>query len=737
MRKSTLPPEFISLIHHIELNQVGWWDKAIQQLIISSMWLSSKSMKLQDIINTLSENFSVKLDAEKVKKQIESLRSTGTLIPLSNEEFKISESSLKEFEKKVKETEQIEKKVKLRFFDIIEKYCPSIRKEEIWRAFSEGFLTPLIREMGARTYELISGTTINLDTTEKFQSFLKSYPPEICQGIRAAIIEFIDPKNQDTRSYILRQLNAYFFLEAGNLGEDTLQALTKTMGSTPSFTVFVDTNFLFSMLGLHENPSNEAAQSLINLIKLLSAKVKVKLYVSPATIDETRGVLEYYTQFLGDLQLGPNLANVASASDLSGFTQKFAEECKKAGRPLKAEDYFKPYTTDLIRILKTKGIELFNQKIENYLTDQRVITSLNEQVEFEKKRFKERAKSYKELKHDIVLWYFVLDRRPERIESPLEANSWIVTVDFRFLGFDGYKRNDTPHKIPVCVHPATLIQMLQFWVPRTTEFEEAILGNLRLPFLFQEFDPDAEKVTIRILQTLTRFENVDDLPQDVLSSIILNNALRQKLSVEVDVDKQIELVKEALIEENQKVRRELENTHSRLRNLEVETNKKEEVIAKLEDQIRQDKRTIEESEKTLAEEREARKPLEERLNRIETNLKDKEIKEKEKKRIGQFVVKWVIIPIVIILVLGPFTSSLTVSRTKWEFWLSTLGVWSLLLIVWIKFMDNKGTRDPILRDWKTFVFFHKFKKWLFYVLGVVLLGVLGNAGWDWIKSLWK
>jgi len=737
MRKSTLPPELISLIHHIELNQVGWWDKTVQQLIISCMWLSSKNMTLQDIINALSESFSVKLDAIKVKKQIESLCSTGTLMPLNSEQFKISENSLNEFYKKAKETEQTESKVKQRFLDVIGQNCPSIDSEEIWQDFSEGLLTPLIREMGARTYELLSGTTIDLDTTEKFQIFLRRYPPEVCQVIRAAIVGFIDPKNPDTRSYILRQLNAYFFLEAGNLGEDTLQALAKTMGSTPSFNVFVDTNFLFSMLGLHENPSNEAAQSLINLVKLLSTKVKVKLYVSPVTVDETRRVLEFYTQCLGSLRLGPNLADIASTSGLSGFTQKFAEECKKAGRPLKAEDYFKPYTTDLIRILKTKGIELFNQKIDNYLTDQRVVCSLKEQMEFEQRRFKERAKSYKELEHDIVLWHFVLDHRPERIESPLEAGSWIVTVDFRFLGFDSYKRNNSPHKIPVCVHPATLIQMLQFWVPRTIEFEEAILGNLRLPFLFQEFDPDAEKVTIRILQTLARFENVDDLPQEALSSIILNNALRQNLSAETDVDKQIELVREALIEENQKVRRELENTHSRLHDLEVETSKKEETIAKIEDQTRRHKRAIEESERTLAEERKDRKSLEERLNRIETNLKDKERKDEEKKRIGQFVVKWAIIPIVIILALGLMASSFTMSLTKWGFWQSTLVVWSLLLILWIKLTDKQGTHDPILRDWRIFVFFHKFKKWFFYFLGAVLLSVIGNAVWDYIKTLSK
>jgi hypothetical protein len=80
-----------------------------------------------------------------------------------------------------------------------------------------------------------------------------------------------------------------------------------------------------------------------------------------------------------------------------------------------------------------------------------------------------------------------------QVESPTEAKYWVVTVDYRFLGFDEYKRQNTTASIPIVVHPTTLIQLLQLWVPRTQEFEEAIVRSLRFAFLFHEFDPIQRK----------------------------------------------------------------------------------------------------------------------------------------------------------------------------------------------------------------------------------------------------
>jgi hypothetical protein len=48
----TLPKEIASLIHHITLNEQGWWDKTIQRLIISALGsVDNKQLTIEKIVN--------------------------------------------------------------------------------------------------------------------------------------------------------------------------------------------------------------------------------------------------------------------------------------------------------------------------------------------------------------------------------------------------------------------------------------------------------------------------------------------------------------------------------------------------------------------------------------------------------------------------------------------------------------------------------------------------------------
>lgn len=104
----------------------------------------------------------------------------------------------------------------------------------------------------------------------------------------------------------------------------------------------------------------------------------------------------------------------------------------------------------------------------------------------------------------------------------------MVTEDLRMVGFDRWKRGKT-EEFPVSLTPASLMQLLQFWVPRSEELDRALVGAIRLPFLFEGFDREAETVTIRIIRTLSRYENQDDLGSSTIQAVLMNRALRQRL----------------------------------------------------------------------------------------------------------------------------------------------------------------------------------------------------------------
>lgn len=558
MATKNLPPQLISLIHHIALNEAGWMEKTIQRFIIFSIWLSDKGQLSNIEIKNSFKNFSLSYSQNVIDQQVEKLMSSNTIFLVNKEHYKIAETELLKFDAELKKYEAIEHKAKELFIDIAKEYSMVLDLEVIWRSLNDELLSPLIQELGAKTYELISGQSASIERMARFDSFLNKHPQIARANLRKIIISFLDPKNLSTREFILRKINAYFCLEAGNLSEETIIKLTEAQKKNLVFNVFVDTNFLFSILGLHENPSNEAAQSLLKLIKDIFNKVQVKLYVAPITINEATGVLNYHLDKLKHIKPTKSIIEASKYMELSGFSERYFSESEKSGKAISAESYFSPYIKNLIATIKSKGIEFYNSRdLDKYNTDQRVIDDLHDQHEYEQKH-KDHPKSYEKLLHDIVLWYFNKDQRPQIVESPADARNWIVTLDFRFLGFDAYKRKQNKNSIPLCIHPTSLIQILQFWVPRTHEFEDALLSNLSYPFLFQEFDTASEKVTLKILETLSRFEELDDLPEETITSILLNEALRIKINAAKDIEEQIQLIKEALIAENTKIKKEAE-----------------------------------------------------------------------------------------------------------------------------------------------------------------------------------
>ena len=82
----------------------------------------------------------------------------------------------------------------------------------------------------------------------------------------------------------------------------------------------------------------------------------------------------------------------------------------------------------------------------------------------------------------------------------------------------------------MCLEPSSLIQLFQFWVPSSTQLDEALVGSVRQPLLFLKFDTESEQVTLRILKQLSRFEASKDLDPEVVTEILTNTALRDRLS---------------------------------------------------------------------------------------------------------------------------------------------------------------------------------------------------------------
>jgi hypothetical protein len=579
--RPTLPRELISLIHHVELSKAGWWDRAVERMSMAVLWLLGGEATLLQVVHAFKGQIGVDVEATAVEGHFKSLVSKGFLVPVPRDRFKISEQALKELQRDLETSEANAHAARASFEARMAEHCPGLDATEAWAKLNDYFLVPLIQDVGARTYRLLSRDSPDIERTPQFSTFLEAFDPGCKDQLRRAVVTFLDPRDLAVRTYILSVLNGYFFLEAGNLPSATLSKVQELVAKPPQFAFFIDTNFLFSVLGFHENPSNEAAESLMRLVKELADRVAIRLYVYSLTLDEITRVFDWRAKEFRSRSIPPALARAALETGLTGLNKKLAEEAIRTGGAVSPEVFLQPYRTGLVQILRSKGIELFNADVSRLSMRQDVLDDVVGRFEFEKEKYKERAKSYDQVKHDVVLWYLAKERRPHTLDLPLEAGSWVVTVDYRLLGFDAYKRRRSSSKVPVCVHPSALVQMLQFWVPRSPQFEEAMLGALRLPLLLHEFDPSTEAITLKILEGLARFENASDISAETATSILTNEALRAKLTGVRDVDEATALVEGALVEHAERTRQQLEASEERARTLTAQTEAKEQAIGSM------------------------------------------------------------------------------------------------------------------------------------------------------------
>jgi hypothetical protein len=725
-----LHQEVAALIHHVELNRDGWWEKAVQRIILSAIWLCPRNPTAAEIRTKLNEAFHLVLGDEKFYATLDTLKLQDQLVELPDYTFKIADAAKIGFEKEIADAEKVAKDARNVFLALANSTCPAIEAEELWDNFEKHLLTPLITDVGANAHRLMAGERIKVDS-KLAERFYKLYPDEHHSALAALISGFLDPKKPEVRAHVSRMMHARFCVEASGLPEDVLKKLRDSVGKQIRFRLFVDTNFLFSLLDLHENPSNAAAQDLRDLVLKLKGNLNIQFFVAPITIEEAKTSINAARAQLAGLPLGRAVARVGLRVGLSGMAQRFLYERQGADAALTADEWFGPYLSDFVPMARAKGVELFNEKLDGYSTRQDVVDDINLVLKLEDKFPRERRKSYEKVAHDMVLWHFVNDKRGGYVESPLDAQDWILTIDYRLITFDEHRQKQLRRKVPLCIHPTSLIQLLQFWVPRNQEFEEAVLGSLRLPFLFQPIDVAGERTTIRILKNIGRFAERDSIPEETMTRVVLNDGLRGRLSSEHSAEAEITLVRDALVEE---MRNRSEAEGKKVQELQGVVNEREAALRALDADKQASNAKASDLASQLADERaradDAHRKMavqDERLASIEQWW---QVEEEARKRRVAFRTYLAFLFAVVLLSGGGawvsprlFPGSSTIIGTVEV----RLLVAVLVFIVAHLLLELVIRRDKRISELWPFIQVTKFRKWLWglVVLGFVL-GIIGN-----------
>ena len=728
-----LPNSIYDLIEHVALNKSGWWDAALNNVILAAIWMHGQPVRHVEVRNLLFSAFGLKIPTDRIAERIDGLVSQEDLDVCDDDHVVPSSNVANQMEVRLRAAQQNEDEVRDAFLKKVGNCCAPHSAEDTWDLFHRKFLLPLIDVVGARTIQLMGGDQAgDADVAALTDTFVGHFEDAHRAVLRRAIGSFLDPEDAHVRRYVTEHLDASFLVKASGLTNDAIAGISKFGEKPPTFRLFLDTNFLFSLLNLHENPSNEASQILGKTILKVSTHLTIRMYVIAPTTDEIKRTLRAAQVDLQGIRMSQPLADAVLEVGASGITMRFARANSEAVQPISPQEYFEPYLNDLTPLLKNKGVEVYNERTDGYKHRQDVIDDLDEMTILEGRYEAERQRRYNAALHDSILWHFVHDKRPVVFESPLEAVFWVVTNDYRLINFDRRRRRATKSAAGVCIHPAELVQVLRLWEPRSTDMEQALMSVLRLPFMFYEFDPSREAASMRILKALSRFDHIDELNPETIRDIVLSDAVRSKVNEATSEGEEIELIRDALLAEREEIAEQRDAAINRANQIEeILTEERKAAL----DRAAADRKggeqvdaRIPELQAELQEAREDQRAIAERAKALEITLNERNAQDRMMSNRNSFA--WarglgVVVTAVVAVGLGygwimiGETSPLIVS-------LSMFVVWVLCGV----FVVTTRVQDPNVKEWAPIRTLLNLRRLATWVIATLLLAIVANAIWQ-------
>ena len=229
-----LAPELVPLVHHIELAKAGWSLRLTEQLATAAACSSGQTASAADLRFSIEKQYGVRTTEADVRRAVGTLASKKILLEVEPGRFKASEAQRDALERHKTGAAELAKAAKAAFEQILTKH--GIEIADAWDTFHDHCLNPLITEVGARIYHVLSGEPPTAEQQRHVDSYVEKYPAEQRGDLASAVDEFIRSGPAGARGFILQHLHAHLLMSAASLPEATLAELQTGLKSTTRFT---------------------------------------------------------------------------------------------------------------------------------------------------------------------------------------------------------------------------------------------------------------------------------------------------------------------------------------------------------------------------------------------------------------------------------------------------------------------------------------------------------------------
>lgn len=257
------------------------------------------------------------------------------------------------------------------------------------------------------------------------------------------------------------------------------------------WTLYLDTNVLYSLLDLHSHPETEACKALIQLIQDNSEMIKIKLRYSEFTYRELKNKQQDF-ELLDAKMSSPAIGALLKSGKVDSFTEQFYRKLLEDPNTLHPSEVVELSQIELnandIKIgrnakrVENIGEEYINTQISDYfkyIDDRNAVKE-----EFCKKtgtNYFPIFKSEAQVRHDVTLRELLRDSRKIKEGEELTMNNikfFGLTLDSMLIAFDRSKTKDYHDEdtYPIFFKPSFLLDKLTRILPvQTKDYKKAFL----------------------------------------------------------------------------------------------------------------------------------------------------------------------------------------------------------------------------------------------------------------------
>lgn len=579
-------------------------EKMQQSLVENILYSIGEPLSEIELLELIKTEFHIEVDKFEIKEVIYQMVSENILLESSGK-IDLVEDSKKDILRNVVENNEIESNRKNNITELLKTINSELNEDElktIANTFNE-YIYECFLEHGRNAIKFFMpfNNDFNINGNILKEKIAALNKPTLQKAFSSLVSSYTNSLTKSDLDYLENlAIKAEYFFSLGIPEEKFNKAQDFKLNG---LVLLVDTNFIYSILGLHSHRQNDNCNQITTLIS--NKKIDCKLVFIRKTLQELQNAKYDFERHITKETLTYNqIKSLLDSDTLNNFSKDYFEK--------KLVDPETPHPTEKIqhsqKILTSRKIHAYNYKFPHLEEEAYINAKFKDYYDYFNIKNEARAKHGlpelqqkhdKKLEHDIYLREAVISLRKDKNKIN-DLNFICLTLDKGLIEFDrfanGRYSKGQEDIAPNFILPSIFLRKIRPFIPMVTDdYKKAFITSITS----NTIDTSLPQYSDAVQRSITYFKKLGVDDYDLIISIIKQELFFKEFIESENEDNQEEFIRSEIDKAYEQLKIEKENANQEL--------------------VQAEQRRI----KELAEEEEKVNSLKENMNSITTAYKRK------------------------------------------------------------------------------------------------------------------